>query len=321
MTQEYLKWFRKSCQGEADEVVDLLERKQSDYGPAALLVPNAEVGITVRLTDKLERLKSLIAQGVAPQEEPIVDTWQDIVGYGILGLLVHEGTLARLNEMYNSPDATPSDTPQKPDLEFEAVDEIDEDTLGALRAALSDLGLPKDPPQGWTGFIPRNFYWTEHLQKVADALAVPPKLDFYMDFREHAPSKFKPKMVYLCGPIDAAQPPHLEWRKNAGDIFTEAGISCYDPHKAYHFAKGSNVEQEIYDINMEALDACSVVYAFMPKDTNTLGTAFEIYDAVRLGKKVVLVSEQDWVYTKILGIQQFHSSFEAIQHVIEYLTA
>lgn len=72
------------------EVVATLLRKNADYGGSVfhppLLAPTASstLGIQVRLSDKVERLRNLLATGRAEVQESVMDTLTDLVGYGIL---------------------------------------------------------------------------------------------------------------------------------------------------------------------------------------------------------------------------------------------
>lgn len=75
-----------------EEAYDLLLSKHNDYGPKN--ISNApggpELGLLVRLSDKLARLEHLRSKGGEPNHEAIRDTWLDIANYGIIGLLVHD---------------------------------------------------------------------------------------------------------------------------------------------------------------------------------------------------------------------------------------
>lgn len=73
--------FRVAC-----ENVKLLDRKHSDYGPGNIAA-FGEFGITVRLSDKVERLKNLMKMQT-PKNESLEDTFVDVSNYGLLGQLV-----------------------------------------------------------------------------------------------------------------------------------------------------------------------------------------------------------------------------------------
>lgn len=72
------------------EVAALLRRKQADYGPVNLRL-HGEFGVVVRLQDKVARLTHLLGPGRAARNEPVEDTWLDVIGYGICGLMLRRG--------------------------------------------------------------------------------------------------------------------------------------------------------------------------------------------------------------------------------------
>lgn len=77
----------------AVEIVNLLMRKQHDYGPNS--VQNAPYGavqgLITRLHDKLSRAANLTVNGRTSNNESLRDTFLDIAGYGIIGLMVLDG--------------------------------------------------------------------------------------------------------------------------------------------------------------------------------------------------------------------------------------
>jgi len=85
---ESLKDFAREIAIITEEVQDLLVQKRHDYGPGN--IPKfGEKGVVVRLFDKAERLANLVWEDKAPNFEAVEDTWKDVIGYGILGLLEH----------------------------------------------------------------------------------------------------------------------------------------------------------------------------------------------------------------------------------------
>lgn len=86
--------FDTACHIAADQVADLVIRKQRDYGPKNILnsVVQPELAIAVRLNDKLARLANLVQQGKTPENESLKDTADDIIGYGLVLKMVLEGT-------------------------------------------------------------------------------------------------------------------------------------------------------------------------------------------------------------------------------------
>lgn len=72
-------------------VADTVVSKQADYGHANILRFGVE-GIRVRLSDKVARINNLTAKKVDPLNESLVDSWVDIAGYCIVGMMVVRGT-------------------------------------------------------------------------------------------------------------------------------------------------------------------------------------------------------------------------------------
>ena len=65
-------------------------RKQLDYG-VENISKFGKLGVLVRLNDKIERLNSLWREGAVPEHESVEDTLYDIIGYGVIGLLLQNG--------------------------------------------------------------------------------------------------------------------------------------------------------------------------------------------------------------------------------------
>ncbi len=82
--------FQEGFQRVADDLGELMFRKQHDYGPGNILA-FGEFGILVRLNDKLERLKNLYKKGVEPANESVEDTWADAANYAIIALMLRRG--------------------------------------------------------------------------------------------------------------------------------------------------------------------------------------------------------------------------------------
>ena len=75
----------------SEEVVDMVMRKNHDYGDA--WQKHGTAGILVRLSDKSLRVESLMGKQALVVDESVRDTLRDIVGYALLGLLneAHKG--------------------------------------------------------------------------------------------------------------------------------------------------------------------------------------------------------------------------------------
>ncbi len=85
--------FIEAARQNAAEVADLVVEKQLAYGPKNIMngPVSPQLGIIVRLSDKLNRLQHLLSEGKNPDWETLEDTWEDIMGYGLIGLMVQRG--------------------------------------------------------------------------------------------------------------------------------------------------------------------------------------------------------------------------------------
>lgn len=75
----------------ADAMLDLLIRKQRDYGHENIMLFGL-VGVGVRMCDKIARLKTILADGHAPENESLLDTWRDLVGYSVIAMMLWTDT-------------------------------------------------------------------------------------------------------------------------------------------------------------------------------------------------------------------------------------
>jgi hypothetical protein len=67
-------------------IFDIIVEKQKMYGPKNIEKFGLR-GIIIRLNDKIERLKNLQQHQGPVLFEPIQDTWLDIVGYSVIGIM------------------------------------------------------------------------------------------------------------------------------------------------------------------------------------------------------------------------------------------
>ena len=82
------KDWQSAAQIIVDELVVLLADKQHDYGHGNITA-FGELGVLVRASDKMERLKNLHAKTrLEPRTETIVDSWIDLAGYSIIALML-----------------------------------------------------------------------------------------------------------------------------------------------------------------------------------------------------------------------------------------
>lgn len=74
----------------ATEVCNTVTSKHKDYGASGINgAPGGALnGLLVRLHDKLARANNLTKEKEAPNHESLRDTFLDIAGYGIIGLMV-----------------------------------------------------------------------------------------------------------------------------------------------------------------------------------------------------------------------------------------
>lgn len=65
--------------------------KQRDYGPNNI-ARFGQSGLLLRLHDKVARLENLISTGRDAKNESLHDTYLDIVGYSVIGLMLLDGS-------------------------------------------------------------------------------------------------------------------------------------------------------------------------------------------------------------------------------------
>lgn len=73
------------------ECLDTLQKKNRDYGSANIVKTGAN-GIAVRLLDKVHRLLNLTNGNNVANYESVADTFKDVTNYGIIGMLLLEGS-------------------------------------------------------------------------------------------------------------------------------------------------------------------------------------------------------------------------------------
>ena len=84
-----------------EEQLELFSKKHLDYGMHNITAGTslatkdkrefALTGLWYRISDKINRWKNLIISSRVPNNETIIDTFQDIVNYGIIAQLVERG--------------------------------------------------------------------------------------------------------------------------------------------------------------------------------------------------------------------------------------
>ena len=74
----------------AEGILPMLAGKQADYGYENINRFGQD-GIIVRMHDKIARLENLAAKDADPMNEPVMDSFMDLVGYCIIGMMVNYG--------------------------------------------------------------------------------------------------------------------------------------------------------------------------------------------------------------------------------------
>jgi len=79
--------FEEACYQVAKEIAELVIAKQKKYSHGNI---NAfgELGVLVRTSDKVERLKNMIMNNIEDTHEPKMDSWFDLAGYSILAIML-----------------------------------------------------------------------------------------------------------------------------------------------------------------------------------------------------------------------------------------
>jgi hypothetical protein len=79
-----------------EEMLTLFLKKHKDYGKGNILSVK-ELGIALRISEKIERIKHLMMQGNEPANESVEETWMDIAVYGVLAVLLRRGQFEKLD--------------------------------------------------------------------------------------------------------------------------------------------------------------------------------------------------------------------------------
>jgi len=90
-----LKYLDEAFEQVNTELLEMFLKKHADYGKGNILA-NKELGIAMRISEKVERLKHLLMKSeladgdeneAAPENESIEETWVDIAVYSVIGVL------------------------------------------------------------------------------------------------------------------------------------------------------------------------------------------------------------------------------------------
>lgn len=78
------------------ELLRMFIKKHRDYGKGNILAVK-ELGIALRITEKVERLKNLLISQKEPDNESVEETWIDIAVYAVVAILYRRGWFEALD--------------------------------------------------------------------------------------------------------------------------------------------------------------------------------------------------------------------------------
>ena len=96
---------RTSMLDDIDELLPFLESKQKDYGYENISRFGLS-GLYVRMHDKISHIENLVDKQVEPQNESLMDSMVDFVGYCLIGLML-------VHDMWLLPMAHPQTDPEE----------------------------------------------------------------------------------------------------------------------------------------------------------------------------------------------------------------
>lgn len=85
-----IKTFEEAIDFVREKSKQVLISKQKDYGPGNILAFK-EIGVLVRIYDKVERLRNLLMNHREPSNESLDDTWLDIENYATIARMLRAG--------------------------------------------------------------------------------------------------------------------------------------------------------------------------------------------------------------------------------------
>jgi hypothetical protein len=77
------------------ELLAMFLKKHKDYGKGNILSVK-ELGIAMRISEKIERIKHILMQGSLPANESIDETWTDVAVYAVIAKLLRSGEFENL---------------------------------------------------------------------------------------------------------------------------------------------------------------------------------------------------------------------------------
>lgn len=78
------------------ELLLMFLKKHKDYGKGNISAIK-ELGIALRVNEKIERIKHLLLKDGEPEHESIEETWIDVAVYAIIAVLYRRGQFEALN--------------------------------------------------------------------------------------------------------------------------------------------------------------------------------------------------------------------------------
>lgn len=96
MKQKKPKYLDEAFSLVTQEMLETFIKKHKDYGKGNIL-DIGELGIAFRISEKVSRLKHLLAKKDKPENESIDDCWLDIAVYGAIALLFRRKWFQKLN--------------------------------------------------------------------------------------------------------------------------------------------------------------------------------------------------------------------------------
>lgn len=91
--EERLDKFALMAEPYYNDALEILIKKQSDYGPKNIaLAPGGPInGLRVRMHDKMSRINHLVDSGATPENESLRDSFLDMMNYSAIALMVLDG--------------------------------------------------------------------------------------------------------------------------------------------------------------------------------------------------------------------------------------
>jgi hypothetical protein len=85
--------FRDIAVSYYDDALNVLVKKQADYGPKNIAhAPGGALnGLRVRMHDKMSRINNLVDNNATPENESLRDSFLDMLNYSVIAMMVLDG--------------------------------------------------------------------------------------------------------------------------------------------------------------------------------------------------------------------------------------